>query len=61
MKKETIKEIGKYFLDISKIFIALAIVSPFIKMGEVSLFAFIVTLGLLVLGLYYTNKGVKDE
>lgn len=61
MKKETIKEAGKYLLDISKIFIALAIVAPFVKEENVAAGAVIMIVSLALLGLYFTNKGAKDE
>lgn len=61
MKKETIKEIGKYLLDISKIFMGLVLIAPFMKMGEISYLAILGTVGLMVSGLYFTNKGAKDE
>ncbi len=61
MKKETIKELGKYLLDISKIFIALVLVAPFMKLGDISNIAIFITIGLSIAGLYFTNKGAKDE
>jgi len=61
MKKETIKELGKHTLDISKIVLALAIITPLVKDENIS-FAVIVVFGVLILiGTYLTNKGVKDE
>ena len=61
MEKETIKEIGRYFLDISKILIGLALVTPFIKDENVSFLAIFVTLGTASLGVYFTNKGATHE
>jgi len=61
MKKETIKEIGKYFLDGSKIVLALAMITPLVKNESVP---FIVIVSFIILvgsGIYLTNKGVKDE
>lgn len=61
MEKETIKEIGKYFLDISKIFMGLVLIAPFVKTESISIPAIGVTTMLAILGIYFTNKGVKDE
>ncbi len=60
MKKETIKEAGKLFLDLSKIIFAIAVLTPLVKNGS---FQFITTLpavALAGLGLYFTNKGVDN-
>ena len=61
MKKETIKEIGKYFLDISKILIALTLISPIMKDANFSFGAIFVVVILWGVGIYLTNKGAKDE
>jgi len=61
MKRETCKEMGKYLLDISKILLALTMVTPFLKNESIplivvgSFFVFVIT------GIYLTNKGAKDE
>lgn len=61
MKKETLKEIGKYHLDISKILAGLAIVSPFMKDGTISAWSFVVVVITLSIGFTLINKGVSDE
>jgi len=61
MKKETIKELGKHTLDISKIVLALAIITPFVKDENVSFIVIVLFAVLFVSGTYLTNKGVKDE
>lgn len=61
IKTETIKELGKYFLDVSKIIIGLAIVSPFLKLGTISNAALFSTGILFIMGVVLTNIGVKDE
>lgn len=61
MKKETLKEIGKYHLDISKILAGLAIVAPMIKDESVSLYVFPFVGGVVVIGFIFINKGAKDE
>ncbi len=61
MKKETIKELGKLFLDFTKIIIAIAIVTPFVKDGNFEIAPFIFAGLSTVFGLYLINKGVKNE
>lgn len=61
MKKETLKELGKYFLDISKILLALVLITPFMKDGKISFIGIFLTLVLSGIGVYLTNKGAKDE
>jgi len=61
MKKEAIKEFGKYFLDISKILIALVLVTPMMKTGEISIVSVFIISALSIIGIYLTNKGAKDE
>ena len=61
MKKETIKELGKLILDLSKIIIAIAVIAPLVKESDfhiLPLFIGVITSGL---GLFLINKGVKDE
>ena len=36
MKKDTIKEIGKYLIDISKITVGVAFLTPFVKENDLS-------------------------
>ena len=61
VKKETLKEIGKYFLDISKILIALTLISPMMKNNSFSFGAIFVVIILWGVGIYLTDKGSKDE
>ena len=61
MKKETLKELGKYFLDISKILLALTLIAPFMKNGNISVIAIFLILVLFGVGVILTNKGAKDE
>jgi hypothetical protein len=60
MKKETLKELGKYFLDISKILIALTLISPIMKDVSFSFGAILVVVVLWGVGIYLTNKGAKE-
>ena len=61
MKKETLKELGKYHLDISKILAGLAIVAPFMKDETVSVGSFVVVIITLTIGFTLINQGVSDE
>lgn len=61
IEKETIKELGKYFLDISKILLALTLIAPFMKDGMISIVAVTTTLVLFAIGINLTNKGVQSE
>jgi len=61
MKRETFKEMGKYLLDISKIVLALVMIPPFLKHESVSFIAISIFIGLFLVGVCLTNKGVKDE
>ncbi len=61
MKKETLKEIGKYLLDISKILIALALITPVLKDNSISYVAIALVMILSLIGFYFTNKGALDE
>ncbi|NKQ40252.1 MAG: hypothetical protein HF962_01620 [Sulfurovum sp.] len=60
MKKETLKELGKYFLDVSKILIALTLISPIMKDTSFSFGAILVIMVLWGVGMYLTNKGAKE-
>jgi len=61
MKKETTKELGKFILDITKIVIAIVVITPFVKGGNVEITPILVAIAMASVGLYITNKGVKDE
>jgi len=54
------KELGKYFLDISKILIALTLISPIMKDVSFSFGAIFVVVILWGVGIYLTNKGAKE-
>ncbi|MBL0707800.1 MAG: hypothetical protein JJW00_02010 [Sulfurimonas sp.] len=61
MKKETTKELGKFILDITKIIIAIVVIAPFVKGGTVEIIPILSAVGMAGIGLYITNKGVKDD
>ena len=50
--KDLLKEIGKYFYDISKITFTVAIIAPFVKEGNISVYMGIVVSGTFLLGTY---------
>ena len=61
MKKEFLKESGKYLLDLSKIMFAIALITPLAK-GESFSIVFAVAVALVgASGFYLTYKGAKDE
>ena len=61
MTKETIKEIGKLGLDLSKIIFAVAILTPFIKTGNLDYKILLGALGFALAGIALINKGTSDE
>lgn len=58
MKKETIKEVGKLFLDLAKIIFAVAIITPLVKDGDFQIIVVLLALVSIIIGIYLTNKGV---
>ncbi len=60
MKKETIKELGKFILDLSKIFIAVSIIAPFVKGIEITIVSLIAPTIAATFGLYIINKGNEN-
>jgi hypothetical protein len=61
MKPETLKEIGKFGLDLAKIVFAVAILPTILKNGTINGYALIGALTLAVGGIMLINKGVNDE
>ena len=61
MKKQTIKEIGKLFLDFTKIIFAVAFLAPFIKNGAFEIIPVISGILTAIVGIYLTNEGVENE
>ena len=61
MKKETLKEIGKFGLDIAKIIFAVAILQPIVKSGSVNWVAIGGAIAFAIGGTLLVNKGAKDE
>ena len=58
MKKETIKEIGKLFIDLAKIIFAIAILAPLVKGGNFQFITIVPAILTVIFGVYITNKGV---
>ena len=61
MKKVTLKEIGKYHLDISKILAGLIVFSPISKGEHIEVGSVFAVLYVAIMGFVYINKGAKDE
>ena len=61
MKKETLKELGKLFLDFTKIIFAVAFLTPIIKDGYFEIVPIVAGLVTASTGTYLINKGAKDE
>jgi hypothetical protein len=59
--KNLLKELGKYFFDVSKIILAVAVITPFVKSTSISIGALMFSFTLLLIGAYLTYKGDKDE
>ena len=59
--KDLLKEIGKYFFDISKIVLAVAVLTPLVRSGDYSLYAISGASILFILGAYITYKGVEND
>lgn len=61
MKKETIKETGKLFLDFTKIIFAVAIITPLVKEGSFDILPIFFGTIILASGIYLINKGVHEN
>jgi hypothetical protein len=61
MKKETLKEFGKFGLDLSKIVFAVAILPILIHNSKINFYALVGALTLAIAGIILINKGAKDE
>lgn len=60
-KKETLKEFGKLFFDTFKIVVAVAIIAPLVKGEAIGFTPFVFSILPLFAGVYFINKGAKDE
>jgi len=61
MKKETLKELGKFGLDLSKIVFAVAILPTLLHNSSINGYALIGALFFAIGGVLLINKGVSDE
>jgi len=61
MKKEFLKEVGKFILDLTKIIFAIAIITPFVKDGEFHIAPIVFATITAISGMYILKKGVEDE
>ena len=61
MKKETLKELGKFGIDLSKIIFAIAILQPLLKNGTINIIAIIGGIALATGGIILINEGANDE
>ncbi len=59
--KDLLKEIGKYFFDISKIVLAVAVLTPLVKDGSYNIYAIGGASMLFILGSYITYKGIQND
>jgi len=57
-KNETLKEIGKFGLDLAKIIFAVAILQPIVKNDSINLVAIFGSLAFIIGGVLLINKGV---
>jgi len=64
LAKEVYKEVGKYFLSVSLAFVVFTLIQPFVQnklnpklllIGGINMVVF------FALGIYFLNKGGKDE
>ena len=56
-----LKELGKYFFDISKLLLGVAIITPLIKNKDISIISVIMAVMMFLLGIIFTYKGGENE
>jgi len=61
MTKETLKEIGKFLTDLSKITVGVAFLTPFVKDNSLSIIALASAFVLAMSGFILINKGTEDN
>jgi hypothetical protein len=59
--KHLLKELGKYFFDVSKIILAVAVIAPVAKDTHVSIGALFLASVLFAVGATLTHKGGKEN
>jgi hypothetical protein len=60
MRRETIKEIGKFMVDIAKVIFAIALLAPLVQKGEFSILPAISGLIFAGGGFFLVDKGASD-
>ena len=58
--RDVLKEVGKYFLDISKIVFAVAVIAPLVKESALNWYGRGGAMGLFAIGVLITYQGVKN-
>ena len=61
MKKDTLKEFGKFHYDVAKIIIAIGVIGKFVKNEQISNGLIAITFVLVIIGTILINKGASDE
>ena len=61
MNRDTLKELGKFGLDISKIIFAIAILTPLTKDASINIYAILGSLSFAIGGIVLINRSGKDE
>ena len=59
--KNLLKEIGKYFFDVSKILLAIAVITPYIKHEPIDVKNIAITGLIFIMGAIFHFQGGKDE
>ncbi|MEA1893000.1 MAG: hypothetical protein U9N33_09835 [Campylobacterota bacterium] len=61
INNETIKEVGKLFVDLAKIIFAITIITPLAKNEAFDFTPFIFGVLAVIFGIYLINKGLENE
>ena len=59
--EKTLKEIGKFALDLAKIIFAVAILPTLLKNGSINWYGILSGIILMIGGIFVINKGVENE
>jgi hypothetical protein len=61
MKKEFIKESGKFLLDLSKIMFAIAFISPLVQNNKISIIFATIVIIVASVGIFLIYKGTNND
>ncbi len=61
MERETLKELGKFGLDLAKIIFAIAIITPLIKNQSIDIFAIIGAVAFAIGGIILIEESKMNE